>query len=759
MVAQTNEKEYYYISRYYDPHILVDAVNLSSRNTISKFIHTVDREFRSVENTVDNLLNLKLQYKFLTLYRPFTDKFFNRYEIYYNFNIVKAHSNVLIFGHNSLSDVEAIEYYKLANQLEDIQIKIVAHPDTYLIDTEQKIKHLRSYLDFEYIKDNKLFDIQSYAPKVDLFIDDYVIRTQNHDYDEHPNLKIKYAAVLTALKNLQSGGSFVFFIMNILSKAHADLIIITREFFESYHLYNYEIQAKYKLIYSVVVFIGFKGISNSKYDELHNMYLKLNFIKNANINDQLYEEFRDFNNNVFRDKINFLQLCKNAVDNPKLLTDIAKDAIFTSFAYAKKYNFDILDIIHVDPNDNFIIDIFYDMFFETRSTKYKFINNNEFNNATIPAFEVNQVTLYPHQVLLDNLLQRDHSHIKLLERAIDTRNIIEWDKYKEAVRYYRPSVKFDRDLRKLVAQRYNTGPNSQAWLKLYEILSTIPLINKNSTTLRTFHICEAPGSFISAINHFIKTKTAIKKFEWIANSLNPAKSNSKNTAFGDDYGYMKKYPNNWDFGADNTGDITHPINMDHYKNKIKNVNLITSDCGIPWEKESAKVHELLKIHLAEMILIMYILPINADFVAKMIFPLYRPIEIHLMYTLYNSFEELIFYKPKINIFSKEFYVIGRGYNGVDSKIMTAMRLLMTKFDHNATLYSEIPRSFLYQLATVNHKMCDDYVFNFKKQVYYVENNKELGDDFVTYIKIILNEKNEEWCNDTKIKKINTGDRL
>jgi len=778
-----DEKEYYNISRYYDPHILVDAVNLSSRRTKTSIIHTADREYRSVENTIDSLLNLKLKYKFLTLYRPFTDKFFNRYEIYSNFDMIKNNTNVIIFGHSSLSDVEAIEYYKLANDINNIKIKVIVHPDVYLLDyktIKQKIKHLQGYFDFEYVEDAKLFDIQTY-PKVDLFVDDYVIRPlKNQAYDEYFNLKLKFAAVLTALKNLQTGGSFVFFVMNILLKTHADLIIIAREFFETYHLYNYEIQAKYKLIYCVVVFTGFKGISAAKYDELHNMYSQIGssgpdimntkedivpldtFIYSyvdVDINNKLYNEFRDFNDNVFRDKINFLQQCKNAVENPKLLTNIVKDAIFTSFTYAKKYNFDILDIIHIDPNDNFIINIFYDMFFETRSTKYMFINNEEFNDARIPDFEVNQITLYPHQVLLDNLMARDHSHIKLLERAIDTRNIIEWDKHKEAVRYYRPHVKFNKDLRKLVMHQYNTGPNSQAWLKMYEILAAIPLINKNSTTLRTFHICEAPGSFISAINHFIKTRTKIKNFEWIANSLNPKKSTSKNTAFGDDYGYMKKYPNNWDFGADNTGDITHQVNMDHYKNKIKNVNLITSDCGIPWEKESAKVHELLKIHLAEMILIMYVLPIDADFVAKMIFPLYRPIEIDLMYTLYNSFTELIFYKPKINIFSKEFYVIGRGYKGVDPKIMTKMRSLLTKFDHNARLHSQIPQSFIYQLATVNHKMCTDYIFNFKKQVYYVENNKELGEDFITYMKIILKEKNDEWCKDTKIKKINSADRL
>ena len=53
--------------------------------------------------------------------------------------------------------------------------------------------------------------------------------------------------------------------------------------------------------------------------------------------------------------------------------------------------------------------------------------------------------------------------------------------------------------------------------------------------------------------------------------------------FGDDYGFIKKYPNNWLYGADNTGDILSIENQKWYHNFAKDFNkfdLITGDAGL-----------------------------------------------------------------------------------------------------------------------------------------------------------------------------------
>ncbi|KAI4459455.1 hypothetical protein MML48_6g00006350 [Holotrichia oblita] len=50
---------------------------------------------------------------------------------------------------------------------------------------------------------------------------------------------------------------------------------------------------------------------------------------------------------------------------------------------------------------------------------------------------------------------------------------------------------------------------TQAWCKFYECVSEFPIVSKNAIEqgqLNSVHICEAPGAFICALNHYIKTQ-------------------------------------------------------------------------------------------------------------------------------------------------------------------------------------------------------------------------------------------------------------
>ena len=44
----------------------------------------------------------------------------------------------------------------------------------------------------------------------------------------------------------------------------------------------------------------------------------------------------------------------------------------------------------------------------------------------------------------------------------------------------------------------------QAFLKFYEIVSRFPLVTSDCTGLSSVHLCEAPGAFIVALNHYLK---------------------------------------------------------------------------------------------------------------------------------------------------------------------------------------------------------------------------------------------------------------
>lgn len=772
------DKSYYQISRYLDPHMLVDMVNVSALRRKTDFKYTYDRYFRSVANTVDQLLNMKQKYMYLTVYRPLTDKFFNRFELLYNFKLIKSGSNILIYGHSSLSDLEAINYYKLRYNLNDLTLNLIYHPDIYLIDKESlvnKIRHLSKFIKFNIIEDKKLFEPFSFNKQVtrnyDCIFDDYIIRSNkiSHEYNEYYHLRLKFASMLFALQNLKPGGNYIFFSMNLMLKAYCDMVLILSRYFVKYDLYSYEIQAKYKLIYSVVVFTEFIGIDLDSYKQISNIYESvienspdifkdnlnnntfINSLINIDVTDGIYDQFRNFNNQVFFDKVSFLKKCKKAVMNGFILDSIISDVKYTSFLYTQKYNFDIVDIYNINKNYNFNIEFLQDVYFPLTSVNYSFIKNTEYLDMSIN----NQYTTY--NILDQNLLEDNCGRLAVTDLLIDTRNISKWYQIKQYVRYFRPFIKFDLDLRTYVSRNYNTGKISQAWLKMYEILANVKLFDPNKKELNTFHICEAPGSFILAINQYIYTNTNIEKFNWIANSLNPVKDKKQNskTAFGDHFGLMKYYKSNWDFGADNTGDITHIANINHYKkviDKMNNVDLITADCGIPME-ENNNSNAILLLHMAEMSLILYSLPKGSSFVAKYFFPIHFTIEYHLFYLLFNCFSNLIFYKPRINIYSKEFYVLGIGYLGLKDTTFDYLFSLLNKetFNIDKKIYDNIPDWFMQQLSIVHNKMTSDYIFNFKKQLYYVDNHDMLGEKFLKEIKKNIYRKNIQWCNDTRLK--------
>lgn len=76
------------------------------------------------------------------------------------------------------------------------------------------------------------------------------------------------------------------------------------------------------------------------------------------------------------------------------------------------------------------------------------------------------------------------------------------------------------------------------------------------------HLCEAPGAFIAALNHYLKLNHPEAKFKWCATTLNPYyEGNSFNNAVLDDRLMVRTF-DNWEFGEDFTGDITNKRNVE-----------------------------------------------------------------------------------------------------------------------------------------------------------------------------------------------------
>lgn len=96
----------------------------------------------------------------------------------------------------------------------------------------------------------------------------------------------------------------------------------------------------------------------------------------------------------------------------------------------------------------------------------------------------------------------------------------------------------------------------QSWPKIWEILHKYDLIPTDVLSVNSVHLSEAPGGFISALNHFLKqNRPTVKEFKWLATSLNPyCEENDPKQTINDDR-LIRHTMDKWVFGPDNTGDL------------------------------------------------------------------------------------------------------------------------------------------------------------------------------------------------------------
>jgi hypothetical protein len=369
-------------------------------------------------------------------------------------------------------------------------------------------------------------------------------------------------------------------------------------------------------------------------------------------------------------------------------------------------------------------------------------------------FEVNKRNYGADETELANKLENTNLRMHQIMLAIDSRrdfSII--DRRKQLEKYYKGNVAFryfkhsgrkgKQDAAMYIRDKLKNNNITQAWLKMYEILSDCSIINPRLTQLNSFHLCEAPGSFIDATNNFIHTKTDIKRFNWYAQSLNV-----KNAMINDQLGIVKRNRNRWDWGANNTGDITNLENIRYYALKYgsqkQKLHLVTSDCGIPMGKPG-----YYHIAFSSLLTMMYILSESGSLVYKVLTPIQSPLIWNLIYLCYEYFEELIFFKPVQNAQSREFYIVGKGYNKTPElvKLLELLFKYVEKYDEKADIFSnKYPTPFVSQTKKFMDNLGEVFIKAIEKQLYYTDNLDDLSPKFRKMANDYLYEKIEDWIS-------------
>jgi len=377
-------------------------------------------------------------------------------------------------------------------------------------------------------------------------------------------------------------------------------------------------------------------------------------------------------------------------------------------------------------------------------------------------------SLFKHTNLsLDKALFNSNNSIVQVGLMIDSRKDFtkanpneEYEKFRDEFRYYRSKGRDKQNNLNIIVQNMLGDKSiSQAWLKMYEIISECNIVPLNKTgTFKSFHYCEAPGTFINCLNNYVYTKSKYNKFEWMAQSLHPRLADIK-----DSYGIIKRHPKNWDWGVDGTGDISNPENIRHYAKIIKLFNmdnttpfLITSDAGLEPGEPKYKL-----VAYASYVAILNSLPLRGTMVYKIKdTPLDLPLIWNLIYITYTNFKEMYFFKPVQNSQSREFYIIGKEYLGTEEKVLEYLINQIDKFDKKTfeppttDLFDDMyPEEFVVQLSNIYEKLATNYVNSIERIIYYVDNKDLIGKDYIKHIKEYVEEKNEDWIRKYKLRRL------
>lgn len=259
-------------------------------------------------------------------------------------------------------------------------------------------------------------------------------------------------------------------------------------------------------------------------------------------------------------------------------------------------------------------------------------------------------------------------------------------------------IDFHRGLKNTLRFQYKCEMVTNAWLKMYEMLNMFPEIIPNNKNIKSFHLCEAPGAFVAALNQYLFSKK--QELEWYAQTLKPS---NESDALDDHFGLIKKYPNKWLYGDtknDATGDITHSSVIKWYAKHslLKDIDIMTADAGLKCNPVELNEQEafLGKINMGQIVCILACLSKGKSAIFKTFMPMSEPLTISMMYIVTHLFENVLFVKPSTSHNSNsEIYVVLKNYKGINDNVLSILYVLLD--DPNITskslLFSKIDMPF------------------------------------------------------------------
>jgi len=281
-------------------------------------------------------------------------------------------------------------------------------------------------------------------------------------------------------------------------------------------------------------------------------------------------------------------------------------------------------------------------------------------------------------------------------------NNLPLDKWHKHTRKLNPAATVSQ----MVKKSSNPELLTQAWLKFHECYHVFDLGPKpEQKEFNSVHLCEAPGAFITSLNHALVLHHNEAVWNWCATTLNPHYE-------GNDLGYMINDDrfimgsmDHWNFGADNTGDLLKRENMlDLVRqagemSESGSVHLVTADGSVDCQSDPGRQESIVSdLHLAETVTALKLLSPGGNFVIKM-FTIFESETVCLLYLLNCSFESVDIFKPATSKEgNSEVYVVCKSFSPIKwlDAVLEKLTDYYGEFPVETSLFSqdEVPESFL-----------------------------------------------------------------
>lgn len=281
-------------------------------------------------------------------------------------------------------------------------------------------------------------------------------------------------------------------------------------------------------------------------------------------------------------------------------------------------------------------------------------------------------------------------------------------------------------LKQTIKKEFNAEIVTNAWMKMYEILNSFPqLLQKTISEIKSFHLCEAPGAFISALNHYLSGQN--QKLNWFAQTLVQTSAGLESDyALDDHYGLIAAYPDRWLFGNsdDSSGDITHSTLIRFYANNpvLKNIDFMTADAGLSCHPANLNEQEshLGKLNMGQIICILACLSVGKSAIFKTFLPLTEPLSISMMFLVTNLFKTVTITKPLSSHSSNsEVYVVLENYKGINTGMLDILYYLLDdpKINSKTLLFSCIDSIFFKSYVTATTTLISNQISSLSMHYY------------------------------------------